>query len=99
MIADTHESWKKLVTGQADWSEAEGSDKEAGGAGGSGAGRKEAEAPSILSASLSLARSRGSAGALAAMVGAPSNATNRLLAAGMDSSSEAEGPGGGAPQF
>ena len=98
MIADTHESWKKLVTGQADWSEAEGSDKE-GAAGGSGAGRKEAEAPSILSASLSLARSRGSAGALAAMVGAPSNATNRLLAAGQDSSSEAEGPGGGAPQF
>ena len=69
MIAETHEAWKKLVMGQVVWDEACSPDAAEGGGG--------AVQPSIVAAGLM--RSRGSAGALAAMVGAPPNASNVLL--------------------
>ena len=94
MIAETHEAWKKLVLGNVSW--------EAEAEAGAPAGSPEAPAvPSILAAGLT--RSQGSAGALAAMVGAPVNATDRLVGGGgggKDSSSEAEfGGGAAAPSF
>ena len=74
MIADTHEEWKKLISGRADF----GKEEEVG-----------HSAPSTVAAGLTRS---GSAGALAAMVGAPQNATEFLLG-GKDSSSEAESGG------
>jgi hypothetical protein len=68
MIAETHEAWKRLVMGQVVWDEASPAAAEGGGG---------AVQPSIVAAGLM--RSRGSAGALAAMVGAPPNASNVLL--------------------
>ena len=80
MIAETHEAWKTLVTGRADWrGEEEGGGEGGASSGGAGGGASSggATAPSIVSAGLT--RSHGSAGALAAMVGAPENVTSLLL--------------------
>ena len=71
MIAETHEAWKALISGRV------------GGGGGGEAkelspqeGSSSFRPPSIISAGLTRS---GSAGALAAMVGAPLDATHVLL--------------------